>query len=194
VSEGEVEAATDIRRILAKWGLAFTSGLNLPPDRLESAIRELAAASSTAGEEVERLRANLENARNWNNQTTSDREAAWKDAARSAGVCMSCGGGSIEPCTDCLGTGWNNGENPWESLKAAETQLATEREARERLVDEVRQFLRPYAGLSDELLAKIAETSFTYQLGDGSFNFITPTLAVSIRKFRALTPEDSGHE
>lgn len=40
-----------------------------------------------------------------------------KTTLRAIGVCMSCVGGRImEPCTDCLGTGWNNGENPLTQL------------------------------------------------------------------------------
>lgn len=34
---------------------------------------------------------------------------AWRLVAKRAGICMSCAVGSIEPCTDCLGTQWDGG-------------------------------------------------------------------------------------
>lgn len=39
------------------------------------------------------------------------------------GVCMSCAYGSAEPCTDCLGTGWDGGRDPFAALDSARALL-----------------------------------------------------------------------
>ena len=45
----------------------------------------------------------------------------YKAACKQAGVCMSCVLGKMEPCTDCLGTGWDGG-SPYEQLKVVEAE------------------------------------------------------------------------
>jgi hypothetical protein len=46
---------------------------------------------------------------------------AWKEVARRTGICMSCAvPNSYDPCTDCLGTGWDNGNDPFARADAAE--------------------------------------------------------------------------
>lgn len=56
------------------------------------------------------------------------REAADKtsllNTLKGMGVCMSCVLNATEPCTDCLGTGWNDGDDPFARAETAEHSLA----------------------------------------------------------------------
>lgn len=73
------------------------------------AILSAAKASEALRVEVERLKLSRSN---------------WRASAIRAGQCPSCNGGDMqEPCTDCLNTGWRQGDNPFDRAALAETRL-----------------------------------------------------------------------
>jgi hypothetical protein len=97
----EVACAANLKDQLVKLNHAYLAVLG-DKDRLQARLDERARIAVNAIQERD----------------------AWKAVARKTGICMSCAINSVEPCTDCLGTGWNNGEDPWARINELESEKA----------------------------------------------------------------------
>lgn len=79
-----------------------------------------------------------------------DENTKWKRVAERAGVCMTCAVDRIEACTDCLGTGWNNGQPTNHLRNSVALELSNDD------VKLCRDMFKGYKNQTDEYVLEIA--------------------------------------